>query len=117
MKGYINQIKSDKIMLFGFSIGIFLIIISLIFILLTYSKLPPFIPLFNQMPWGEGRLGGLIEIFIPLVIALVIFLINISLASLFYLKIPLISRILCVTSLLVSIFMTLLTIRTIQLAI
>ena len=117
MNAYINQLKSDKIMLYGFSLGLFLIFCSLMIILFVYSRLPPFIPIFNQMPWGEARLGKQIEIFLPLAFSLIIFLVNISFSSVLYLKTPLISRILCVTSLLVSLFMILLTVRTIQLAI
>lgn len=115
MKVFFENIKSDKILFWGFSAAFILIAINLIFILLSYSNLPPFIPIFNQMPWGEKRLGVKWQIFLPLFITFIIFLTNLFLSSFLYKKMPLISRILSFTSLLICFFALLFSARTILL--
>lgn len=115
MKKFFDIIKNDKIILWGGAISLVLVFISFLYIMIFYPRLPPLFPLFNQMPWGETRLGVKEQIFIPLFIASVIIVGNFLFASFVYEKIPLISRILSVTTLLVSFFTFLFILRTIQL--
>lgn len=115
MKKLFSKIKADKITLWGCIASILLIFLNGLYIGLSYSSLPPFVPLFNQMPWGEARLGTREQIFMPLIIVVVITIGNFLLASLLYEKIPLISRILSITTVLVSFFALLFAVRTIQL--
>ncbi len=71
-----------------------------IVIVLSYEKLPPLIPLFNSMPWGEERLySSTINIFFPLML-LSIFVINFAIGSFIYKKFALVARILSFNSLL-----------------
>ena len=77
MKEFFKDILQDKTITSAFFINIFLIISAIAYILFSYGKLPPFIPVFNQLPWGEQRLGSQFTIFIPILSALLIFVINI----------------------------------------
>lgn len=113
MKEFFSDIKSDKTTNIGFSITIILIATIFIFILFYYRSLPPFVPVFNQLPWGEKRLGITLTIFIPIIVALLIFIVNLITSALIYRKIPLVSRLLAGTSLLITILTSLFVIRTI----
>lgn len=112
-----NNFKSDSIILWGnrLSVGITLITVGVIAFYFRY--LPIYIPLFNQLPWGEERLGEKAGIFFPVGIVLIILLVNYFLERFLYTKIPLISRIIAITALLASIIACIFTVRTIQLII
>src|SRR3989344_7772334 len=102
MKEFFKDVKSDKAIIPAFFINGVFIIASIIFILFSYGNLPPFIPIFNQLPWGEQRLGPTFTIFIPVLVALLILIINILTATITYKKIPLVARMLAAVSLLAS---------------
>lgn len=114
MNGFFKNILTDRITQRGFIFCIIIIVLSVLYIALYYNALPPLIPLFNQLPWGEERLSKTIGIFIPPLIAFLIFLINLIIASRFYAKTPLLARILAITSFLISILTLLFVIRTVQ---
>jgi len=115
MKKLLSKIKNDKIILWACIASVLLILLNAFYVAISYLSLPPFVPLFNQMPWGEARLGTKEQIFMPIAIVMVITIGNFLLASLLYEKIPLISRILSITIVLVSFFALLFAVRTIQL--
>jgi hypothetical protein len=79
MKEFIKDIKGDKIVWYGSIATISLIIISLIYVSIIYHLLPPFIPIFNQLPWGVERLGVKVGIFLPFFYMILIFGTNIFL--------------------------------------
>ncbi|MCL5970160.1 MAG: hypothetical protein M1450_01490 [Patescibacteria group bacterium] len=106
---------SDNLIFWGFLVTIFFIFLSIIFILFTYNLTPSVIPIFNQMPWGKERLGTRIEFFYPSLLVFSIFISNLFFSKKIYFKMPLISRMLCVTSLLLSLFVFLFTTRTLLL--
>lgn len=113
MKEFFKDIKNDKITNIGFSATVALIIVIFVFILFSYRRLPPFVPVFNQLPWGEERLGGTITIFIPLLTALLIFILNLIIATLVYKRIPLVSRMIAGTSLLIAVLTFLFVVKTV----
>lgn len=115
MKELFKGIRSDKTIASAYLINIFSVIAAIIYILLSYGKLPPFIPIFNQLPWGEQRLGNQITIFMPILVALFILTANIFISALIYKQIPLISRMLAAISLLTGILTFLFIIKTITL--
>ena len=117
MNEIIKVIKSDKVLSWSFLIILFLLLIHAGFILLNLSKLPPYLPLFNQLAWGEKRIGSRNEIFIPIIISCTIFFCNFVLLSFLYQKTPLIARIICITTLLTSFFTLLFVMRTVWLII
>jgi hypothetical protein len=94
-----------------------LIAIQLLSLLFFYFSLPPLLPLFNQMPWGESRLGTKMAFFIPSGTMLFFFFLNFFLLSHWYERMPLISRILCITTLLIAILSLIFTMHTLYIII
>lgn len=115
MKESFKQVTSDKIIRWGMGLASFLIAVEIFLPGLFYFSLPPFIPVFNQMPWGETRLGTKITIFIPVGTTLLFFFINFIFMSYLYTRIPLVSRILSITTLLIALLSLIYTIRTLNL--
>ncbi|MDO8659733.1 MAG: hypothetical protein Q7K54_03975 [Candidatus Parcubacteria bacterium] len=113
MKEFFRNITQDKTIISAFLINGFLIISGVFFILFYYHLLPPFIPIFNQLPWGEQRLGTTITIFIPLLVALTILITNLLISAITYGKTPLVARMLAAISLLTSILTFLFVIKTV----
>jgi len=100
MKDFFKDVVQDKIIISAFFSDIFLIAITIFYILITYGKLPPFVPIFNQLPWGEQRLGPTLTIFVPVLVSLLLLIINVFISTIIYKKIPLISRMFATISLL-----------------
>jgi hypothetical protein len=117
MKEFFKDVFQDKTITLAFFTNAFLLITSIVYILFSYGKLPPFIPIFNQLPWGEQRLGSTLTIFIPVLTALLIFAANIFASTFTYKKNPLISRMLSAISLLIAILTFLFIAKTIALII
>lgn len=117
MKGLFNfrEIRSDKIISWGNIITFVIILLSLLFIALQFRILPPYIPIFNQLPWGEDRLGSTIMILLPVIGVIFVSLTNIFISSAIYTKSQIISRMLTVSSILSSFLSFLFIVRTIQL--
>ncbi len=113
MKEFFKDVIEDKTTNWGFLMSLVVIIIAFIFTAFFYNHLPPFIPIFNQLPWGEERLGITLTIFIPIFISVLFFVINLITSSLIYKSIPLVSRLLAGTTLLISLLTFLFIIRTI----
>lgn len=114
MKEFTKDILNDRITYRAFLLTFVIILLSIFYIFYAYNNLPPFIPLFNQLPWGDQRATNTLGIFIPSIIAFLIFIFNVIFASFVYKKAYLVSRIIAVTSLLTSILTFLFVIRTIQ---
>jgi hypothetical protein len=102
MKNFINNIVSDKLALRGFLISFLLMLLTVFYILINFLNLPPFIPIFNQLPWGNDRLTSTLGIFIPTLIFGLIFLFNIIFTSIVYSKSPLIARIVAAVTLILA---------------
>jgi hypothetical protein len=92
-----------------------LLLSQVIYIGFFYLSLPPFLPLFNQLSWGEERLGTKIEIFLPVVIAILFLLFNFFLLNYLYEKMPLVARILGITTLLIAIISFIFILQTLHL--
>lgn len=117
MKGLFKKINADKIIRLGTYTSLAFLAIHLLSVGIAFTFLPPYLPLFNQMPWGGDILVVKIEIFIPFAIGLSFFILNLILALQLYEKMPLVSRILSITSLIINILFMIFIIRTIQLVI
>jgi hypothetical protein len=115
MKKLIKYVISDKIVKWAILFSIGLLIFQLLYVVIVYRFLPPFIPLFNQMAWGSDRLGTKIEVFLPFLIASSFFFVNFFLATYFYEKMPLVSRMISITCLLIAILSFIFILRTTQL--
>jgi len=113
MKDFFREIIKDKIIISAFFTNVFLIIITVAYVLIDYGKLPPFVPVFNQLPWGEQRLGLTITIFIPILVSVLLLAINIFISKIIYKKIPLISRMFAAISLLAGVLTFIFIVKTI----
>lgn len=114
MNEFFKEINSDNLLKKGSILSIVIITISFIYILIYYNSLPPFIPLFNQMPWGEERITKTFLIFAMPVVALIIFILNLFYERYIYIKTPLIARFYAMTSFLVAVLIFIFIIRTIS---
>jgi len=114
MKSFFRSIFEDKQFRRIILLTIIVIALSLLFILLKFFSLPPFIPIFNQLPWGNQRLITRAGIFIPLILSVLVFILNLISSAFIYKKNPLIARIFAVTSFLIALMTLLFIIRTIQ---
>lgn len=116
MKNLIKKIKIDKIIKLGTYLSLALIFLHTVIIGVFYLSLPPYIPLYNQMPWGNDQIASKIEILIPISINIAFFIFNLFLALKIYEKMPLLSRILSITTLLLCVLSIIFIIRIISLA-
>lgn len=103
MKNFFNNIVADKLALRGFLISFLLMLLTFGYILINYSNLPPFIPVFNQLPWGNERLTTTLGIFISTIIFGLIFIFNIIFTSIVYNKSPLIARLVAAVTLILAV--------------
>ena len=115
MNGLFKQFFKDKIIRLSQIITFLMFVVLCGATIFYYMKLPPFIPLYNQLPWGMERLSDRIGIFLPLSLAFAFFVLNTIVAALIHGKMPLIARILSITSFLIVLLTFIFTARTIQL--
>ena len=94
MRENFRHIYSDKFVRVCVLLSCLFLLLLIIIIILSAGKLPPYIPLFNSMPWGEDRLFSSKSIFFLPAIFFGIFICNVVLATTLYKRYALISRIL-----------------------
>ncbi len=117
MKGFFKFLSGDKTLLYSFSLNLFLLAASCVWLLLSYRSLPPVVPIFNQLPWGNARLAAKQFVFLPIILAFVVGLINLTMSFYIYKAIPLLQRILYMTALLVSLLVFIFIVKIVQLVI
>lgn len=117
MKEFFKPVKTDKIIHRSAVISVSLIVLTLFYIFIRFFNLPPFIPIFNQLPWGNDRIGPSFTIFIPILATILILIVNLALSSFVYSKTPLMSRIFSVTTLLTILLTLIFSVITINLVI
>jgi hypothetical protein len=115
MNAAFKQIRADKIIRIVMTFSLVLIVLHAGYLAFFFFSLPPVVPLYNQMPWGEPRLGSRLEIIIPVAITILFFVINYILLARFYTTMPLVSRMIGITTLLVSLLSFIFIVRTLQL--
>lgn len=115
MKEAYRQITADKITRIAMSVSFGLILLHITYLTFFYFNLPPVVPLYNQMPWGEARLGSRVEVIIPIAITVMFFISNYFFLAKLYSTMPLVSRMISITTLLVSLLSFIFIIRTLQL--
>ena|SRR5258708_5273769 len=115
MKKFFKYAKADRIIKWSLTAALLILIAELGYIGIFYFSLPPVLPLFNQMPWGQDRLGTRVEILLPVLITVSFFIINLILALKMYEKMPLVSRIVSITTVLISLLSFIFVVRTLQL--
>ncbi len=93
MKDKFKVIFSDQFTKLSFFLSIIFLLPLTASIIFSYSSLPPFIPFFNSMPWGEDRLMRSNIVIVLPVLVLAVFTINFMQAVFSYSKFVLVSRI------------------------
>lgn len=117
MNEFTKYILADRILLYGTISALVILFISIMYIAVFYPSLPPVLPVFNQLPWGVERLGGKIQIFLPTLLVLIIITINVVVSKFTYERMPLTTRMLYITTTLLSCLTFYFTVRIIQLII
>lgn len=97
MKGF-NILFSDRIVKRSVTGAAAFIFVSLVYVAFFYRNLPPLIPVFNQLSWGTERLGERFTIFFPIGISIGILLGNMLFSQLLYEKMPLVVRMISITT-------------------
>lgn len=93
MKENFKLLISDQFVRISLVLSLIFIIPLMTIIILSYAGLPPLVPFFNSMPWGEERLAlSTFVIVLPLIL-FTVFTGNIIQAVSFYSKYVLVSRI------------------------
>lgn len=104
MKKFYKTLMADAIGVWSFWLTNSIFIIILVCIGVFFRLLPPYLPLYNHMPWGYARLGTRLEVFVPFLTALLLTILNTFLAVTFREKNPLLSRFLFFANFSLSIF-------------
>lgn len=112
-----KSVLQDKIAYWGLIISSIFLLLQIISLGIFYLSLPPVLPVFNQLPWGEKRLGSKPEIFIPIVLTIIFLSINFVISARLYEKTPLLARMLSITTLLISLLSFVFIVRTVYLLI
>ena len=92
MKEAFKKIFKDNIILWGFLTSLVLLVGVTLYIVLLYPQLPPALLVYNRLSWGYSRLGGILELCIPLGITIAFCVINVFVAATVYNKVVLLSR-------------------------
>lgn len=113
MNALLSRIKIDKIVYYSSLSSLVTILLSSVIVGIFYRLIPPIIPLYNQMPWGETRLAAKSALFLLLALGFGIYILNLIILHYLYNSIPLLSRILSVTTVLTILFVFFIVARTI----
>lgn len=114
MNAVTKALFHDRIVTYSGIVCLALLVLSAVFIALFYKALPPVLPLFNQLPWGEDRLGTKMQILFVPGIAFGTFFCNVVLARFLYATTPLVARVASITSALIAVLGFIFLVRTLQ---
>ncbi len=99
-----------------FATSIFFLYLVLL-LALTINKLPPYLPLFYSLPWGEGQLIATPFFTLLPIAAVVVFFINTTLSMVIEKSQPILSRLVFLTTVLFSLLLVITTTKIIFLMI
>src|SRR6185436_17941355 len=97
MRGLFKALQKDSVLNWSFWATVSIVAITVGSIGISYINLPPFIPLYNQLPWGYARLGKTYELFIPPLVVLVLLFLNTFVGLRLTERYPLLARFLFLT--------------------
>ncbi len=100
MKEKFKILTSDKTIKYSLIVSIIVWLLATVMIAVLQTMLPPLIPFFNSMPWGEERLASSWWVLSLPVIFLCILVANYILSGFFYKNHPLMARLLVFNALL-----------------
>lgn len=102
MKFKNNILLKDGSIKYSIILCLLFAVAQVVLLAFFYRNLPPYIPLFNSLPWGEERLAFSQLIFLVPVFSIVILLVNLYIAKIIYLKHALIARLIIVNAFLIA---------------
>jgi hypothetical protein len=114
MNDLIKNLSHDRTIWWSTLIAVILLLLCIILVAIFYGSLPPFIPLFNQLPWGTERLSSKTSLLLPVLVAFIIVACNSILTKYIYERMSITARMLAVTTLLLSVLVFIFVIRIIQ---
>lgn len=85
------------------------------FVAWAWSSLPPQIPMWYSRPWGDERLATPWFLFLPLISAIIVYIMNLTVIVRVATDHPMFARVLLLTSLLVSLLSGIMVIRIVTL--
>lgn len=97
-----ERIGRDRLVLLIFLFSLASVIIQSILIFVSWSKLPPQLPLYYSRPWGEAMLASPMGLWLLPVITLIVLIVNFTSAIFFIKGNKFLSRILIVFCCLVA---------------
>ncbi len=107
MKDKIKILIKDRFLFYSSALTLLFLSTSIILIAVSYTSLPPLVPILNSMPWGMKRLySSDIVLLLPLITIGVVIL-NTSIAIYVYRKFTLLGRIISFNSFLFCLLVTL----------
>jgi len=86
-----------------FRSNLLVITVQIVYLIYKFNDLPPQVPLYYSLPWGESQLASASQLFFLPTFSIIFGLINNLLAATIFAKITLLSKLLVITSLLISI--------------
>jgi len=104
MKNFFKKLQQDSVLNWSFWITLLLIFLMVGGIAATLSNLPPVVPLYNNMPWGYGRLGRSYELFFIPGLVLAVCILNTIIGLRLVKNIPLLARFLFLTMVCLALF-------------
>jgi hypothetical protein len=112
MKELLEDLRADSLIWRGTIITIGTLLISIVYTAFMYHLLPPIIPLFNQLPWGEERLAEKVGIILPVGFTICAVIVNNVLATTLQKTLPLVGRLLVITSIILTILLMIFLLKT-----
>lgn len=104
----------DRFGRMSYLIGLGIVAGMVAVVVVLISRLPPVVPLFFTLPWGEARLAARVMLYLLPALALGIIIINMSLGRMAARLSPLLLRVLAVCALVVTIMLGLALVGIIQ---
>lgn len=111
-----SLVAEDKTSLFASRVSLGLILISLLVLVVAWRFLPPEVPLFYSLPYGQSELAGRLFLWLLPAASLLIFFLNFQLAIKFFSEEKLLAQIALLTTSIVSLFSSVTLIKIIFLA-
>lgn len=107
MKSRIKLVLKHKLAKWALRIFLFFFTGSLLILLIKWRELPPEVPLYYSLPWGEEQLTTPFNLLILPLVSFFVFILNFFLASILLEKEPWLCRILILTATIFSFLSTL----------
>jgi len=114
---HLGKFWQEKINGIIFRWTIVLIVFQISYLIYVLNSIPPQIPLYYSLPWGESRLTSFTSLFLLPLYSTIILFIDSFLAMIYSTKIKVVSRLLMIFCLVFTLFATISLVKSISLVI